>query len=601
MGGERKPEGVPSFDGVRDPRASVTDFGSARAIEETDALQVNKPTNDGQPPKPDLGLAPESPKIELGDCGTSITVTGPAWTLRWAAPELLNDEAPDLASDVWAFAWICWEVMTGNFPFYGENESAVSVRLATGNLPGVGDNQQLSQLQALCSLMTDCWSLDPDRRPTISLCAEYIRRWMDWAIPSPRTPEALPDTQSVELLLALGRVDLSNGKLNEAIRRFQRAVDIARSTMQDWKRSCAAYDLAHAYVLSSDYAKAEASYIEAREAISGTYRWDKHQLGHILSGLGDVYSLSGKIAKAETAYIEAREAFAAIGEQECSGHNTIQLGMLYRRTNECDKAEALCKEARDMYVRIQSVRGVPHATLALGHVYLRRGDYREAQASYTEAYDVFTRTGDNPCLISSAMGLGHVYRLCEEYDKAEAMYNKAHTPLVRLRNKRFIGIMLLGMAEIREKQQRFTEAEQYLEDANAIFSELGWEDDLSECDAQIKSLHGRIKSLAERVEVRDPECEILSKDGAVGPGAGQTFDKHSVRDILQSLNTWRIGRDQIEFSDAGRCKTGATADVELAILHPSSISDSAGLGNFQYVAVKKFRLEEASDYQRALL
>ncbi|KAG8912887.1 hypothetical protein FRC01_004845, partial [Tulasnella sp. 417] len=335
-------------------RAIITDFGSARAIEDSDALQANKSTSDAQPPKADLKLDPESPRIELADCGTSITVTGPAWTLRWAAPELLNAETPDLASDVWAFAWICWEVMTGNFPFYGENDSAVIGRLATGNLPTVGDNQQLSQLQALCSLMTDCWSLDPDRRPTISLCTEYIRRWMDWAIPSPRTPEALPDTQSVELLLALGRVDLSNGKINEAIRRFQRSVDIARSTMQDWKRSSAAYDLAHAYVLSSDYPKAEASYIEAREAISGTYRWDKHQLGHILSGLGDVYSLSGKIAMAEASYIEAREAFAAIGEQECSGHNTIQLGMLYRRTNECDKAEALCKEARDMYVRIQS-------------------------------------------------------------------------------------------------------------------------------------------------------------------------------------------------------------------------------------------------------
>lgn len=121
--------------------AIITDFGSARTICDTNSAKVKNTSP--------LDSGPESPRVELAGSGTSITVTGPAWTLRWAAPELLNAETPDLASDVWAFAWICWEVMTGNFPFYGENESTVIVRLATGNLPTVGDNQQLSQLQAL--------------------------------------------------------------------------------------------------------------------------------------------------------------------------------------------------------------------------------------------------------------------------------------------------------------------------------------------------------------------------------------------------------------------------------------------------------------------
>ncbi|KAG8915644.1 hypothetical protein FRC01_003565, partial [Tulasnella sp. 417] len=262
-----------------------------------------------------------------------------------------------------------------------------------------------------------------------------------WAIPSQRAPEGLSDAKSVELLLALDKVDLSNGKINEAIRHSQRSIDIARSTMQDWKRSCAAYDLARAYVLINDYPKAGAS---------------------------------EKFAKAEASYIEAQEPFAAIGEQECAGHNTIQLGMMYWRANERGKAEALCKEARDVYVLIQSVRGVPHATLALGHL----GD------------------GAGPV---------HVYRLSEEYDKAEAMYNKAHAPLVRLRNNRFLSIVLLGLAGIREKQRWSTEAEQDLEDATVIFGELGWDNDLPECDAQIKSLHDLINSLVEKGEIRNLE------------------------------------------------------------------------------------------------
>lgn len=57
-----------------------------------------------------------SPQVVIEQFGTSTTkletsikLTGTGWTLRWAAPELLNGEQPDLASDIWAFAWICWE------------------------------------------------------------------------------------------------------------------------------------------------------------------------------------------------------------------------------------------------------------------------------------------------------------------------------------------------------------------------------------------------------------------------------------------------------------------------------------------------------------
>ncbi|KAG8972921.1 hypothetical protein FRC05_009475, partial [Tulasnella sp. 425] len=394
-------------------------------------------------------------------------------------------------------------IMTGNFPFYDENNIMVIVRLATGNLPTVGDNQQLSQLQALCSLMTDCWSIEPSKRPTSSSCTEYINRWMDWVIPSRRTADGSSETQSVDLLVALGKVNLSNGKINEAIRYFQRAADIARSTMQDWKHACAIFDLAKAYVIRNNYAKAEALYIEARDTMSRT--GDKHQLGHILTALGDVYLFLNDYAKAEASYVEARQVLDLLPNQECGAYNTIQLGMLYRRTNECDKAEALCKEARDTFVRLRSVQGALHATLALGHVYLRQGEYQKAEAAYAEAHGVFTRTSDIQCLISSALGLGHVYRLCDEYAKAETMYNKTLPTLIQLGNKRFTGIVLLGLAEIKEKQMQSAEAEHHLKDAITVFNEFGWEDGLPECDMQIKSLYKRIKPRAEEGEVRELE------------------------------------------------------------------------------------------------
>lgn len=65
-----------------------------------------------EPQQPTPASAPviESLKAEIASSGEFITVTGPAWTMRWAAPELLAGDTPALASDVWALGWIFWEV-----------------------------------------------------------------------------------------------------------------------------------------------------------------------------------------------------------------------------------------------------------------------------------------------------------------------------------------------------------------------------------------------------------------------------------------------------------------------------------------------------------
>lgn len=88
-------------------RAVITDFGSARTVDSVyqganvSKVQLRPPTKD---------VNKESLKAEVAATGEYITMTGPAWTIRWAAPELLEGEPPCLASDIWAFGWVCWEV-----------------------------------------------------------------------------------------------------------------------------------------------------------------------------------------------------------------------------------------------------------------------------------------------------------------------------------------------------------------------------------------------------------------------------------------------------------------------------------------------------------
>ncbi|KIO28318.1 hypothetical protein M407DRAFT_71975, partial [Tulasnella calospora MUT 4182] len=137
--------------------AVITDFGSARKIEAS------------------------QPLFQLKETGTFITLTGPVYTLRWAAPEILNDQKFGRASDIWAFGWICWEVMTGNIPFDDlRGDVAVILRVTQGNLPIVASNEHISQVRALCGVMTRCWAMDPAERPAARECM----RSMSWMVRS---------------------------------------------------------------------------------------------------------------------------------------------------------------------------------------------------------------------------------------------------------------------------------------------------------------------------------------------------------------------------------------------------------------------------------
>lgn len=91
-------------------RAVITDFGSARVIREAQAARATSPSHPVALPNPAAEESYERPKFNVTVSNTAFTLTGPAWSFRWAPPEVLKGRPPDRASDVWALGWIAWEV-----------------------------------------------------------------------------------------------------------------------------------------------------------------------------------------------------------------------------------------------------------------------------------------------------------------------------------------------------------------------------------------------------------------------------------------------------------------------------------------------------------
>ncbi|KAJ6587863.1 kinase-like domain-containing protein [Mycena capillaripes] len=101
--------------------------------------------------------------------------SGRAGTLRYQAPELLSNECSNhFGSDVYAFACVCYEILTGKVPFFEiSNEAAIVYKVTV-------ERARPSKLEVISSglwiLLEDCWHRKTDQRPTMTATLQRLTR-----------------------------------------------------------------------------------------------------------------------------------------------------------------------------------------------------------------------------------------------------------------------------------------------------------------------------------------------------------------------------------------------------------------------------------------
>uniref|UniRef100_A0A674MT00 non-specific protein-tyrosine kinase n=1 Tax=Takifugu rubripes TaxID=31033 RepID=A0A674MT00_TAKRU len=122
--------------------------------------------------------------VKLGDFGLSryieeeeyYTASASRLPIKWMAPESINFRRFTTASDVWMFGVCVWEIFsTAQQPFFWLDNCQVIDQLESGvRLP----KPQLCP-PTLYSLMSSCWSYEPNSRPKFSHLACSFRREQD--------------------------------------------------------------------------------------------------------------------------------------------------------------------------------------------------------------------------------------------------------------------------------------------------------------------------------------------------------------------------------------------------------------------------------------
>ncbi|KIO22321.1 hypothetical protein M407DRAFT_28119 [Tulasnella calospora MUT 4182] len=445
-------------------RAVITDFGSARAVSASEDEVMSD--EDGQQVQAISSTEQACSPIHVGAARNQLTLTGPAWSLRWAAPEVVNGRRPGLSSDIWAAGW----VMTNNVPFPELNsEGVITLTVIHGEVPSPREDTQLAQIVALCSLMTDCWAFDPKARPNIVQCSDELK-WMPSTPPlgGMRSGSEMP---SIKLLLKMGETHLWQSNHEKAIPLFQQALSLARASGDETDVADALAAMARAYFCQAKYNQAEEWFIRAQEVY--TRLGNDRGLANAFRGLGDVYRYQDKYVQAEVSHMQAQEIFARLGDDLGLAYALTGLGDAYSHQANYTQAEESLIRAQEIHGLLGNDQGRANALGVLGKAYRLQSKYVLAEESFTRAQEIYGRLGDDQGRAHALCSMGYIYHVQSRYIQAEETYIQAREIYARLGSDRGRAHTLFRLGDVYRLQSKYTRAEESFTAAQEIFTRIG--------------------------------------------------------------------------------------------------------------------------------
>ncbi|KAG8910400.1 hypothetical protein FRC00_008263 [Tulasnella sp. 408] len=453
-------------------RAVITDFGSAR-IRRSVASENHENQEEMLRPvltTDDTSAESSSPLLKFHPLTSDLTLTGPAFSLRWTAPEVLAGTIPDLPSDMWAMGWICWEIITGRLPFDKlEREETVILYTMERRLPAIRTDLQLSHVLSLCSIMSECWLLKPIRRIDASAFRQKVDM-MPSVVPSGITSGG-QKARSAALLMELGRnYELQNDRAN-AEAHYQLAINIATRTKDDLVIAYALQCLGRIRGANANLGEAESLYRQAQEI----YFRIGNSLGvaNVLGGLGEIFRRQSRHQEAERAFNDARETHCCIGNDLGTGNALFGLGNTYQAQSRSREAEKAFIEALGIYSRVGNDLGAGNALFGLGTTYQVQSRNREAEKAFMEAQEIHSRIGNYPGAASALDGLLQVRRTEPEYQEAESALKDAQETHPSTNNHPGAASAFFGPDNTYLAQSKDPEAEKAFLEAYKIHSCLG--------------------------------------------------------------------------------------------------------------------------------
>ena len=101
----------------------------------------------------------------------TYAMSGKTGSLRYMAPEVVNNEPYNFKVDVYSFGVIFWEILSGKKSFQGTTEEKFLLSVIADNKRPTPDK---AWPKKVIDLMEKCWDVDMSRRPTFTKIIQVL-------------------------------------------------------------------------------------------------------------------------------------------------------------------------------------------------------------------------------------------------------------------------------------------------------------------------------------------------------------------------------------------------------------------------------------------
>ncbi|KAG9041737.1 hypothetical protein FS837_011821 [Tulasnella sp. UAMH 9824] len=449
-------------------RGVITDFGSAHHP----ATKGLKKTRE-RPMREPRAVPPA--RATFCSSTNTITLTGILYTTRWAAPEVLERDEFSIASDIWALGWVAYEVMTDSIPFHDVKELVVIHRVVQGNLPSISNGVRMLLIQELCFIMTQCWHLDPGKRPTAEDCQKSIS-WMPKITPNTSPIHTKDMAGSVNrraagLLMQQGGLHRRQSDYLNASKYFTKALEVYTEVGDRKGTADALYELARIHRFQQEYSQAVLRYTEALGIYSEIS--DRGGKAIVFWGITEIHRLRDEYSQAITFYSEALQTFTDIGNGSGRANVLWGLASLHLARNEYSQAIKFYSECLLIRTDDGDRRGRVEALLGLADVHRVRSEYTQAVEFYSECLKIGTDIGDRRGRAEALWGLAEVHRVRNEFTQAVALYSECLQLRTNIGDERGRASALWGLAEVHRVRDEYSQAVALYSESLQINTHIG--------------------------------------------------------------------------------------------------------------------------------
>ncbi|KAG9018928.1 hypothetical protein FRB90_008121 [Tulasnella sp. 427] len=413
----------------------------------------------------DFGLAR---LYEDSGFGRLETTTGFKGSIRWCSPEILDGAPRTPGSDIYAWAWLVWEIMTGELPYEGTfAEYSIIRKIFESPLPQVDGESRLGDCLQVWELMTRCWAAEPEDRPTANMCrttVAYLPRC------PPTSQDSTDHVQSAQLLENLGDLESWKGHYNEGLSHLETALRLYEQDGNSKGVASVLKKQAAVYYRHSYHLKALSVCINALEK----YRALDDQLGtgEILLIMGSCLAIQDKREEALPFLKEALASFRARGNDVGRVQCLERIGEICRRQDQYEEASSTLANAIDIARRCGDKLGEVKSTICLGIVESVWVDVAQGTSTLSSACNMARKIGWDYGTASSLIHMGINETLENRFSGAEELYRESI--VVSRRSKAWWKLAqgLSSLGRCLRRLDRNEEAAEAFDESNSVYHEI---------------------------------------------------------------------------------------------------------------------------------